>query len=162
MNFDDEREFQNRGTERMLTPIHIVDAPKIDENEDSEVVEFIDKYVTCAVPDETKYPEMNNLVKRVQTHHHATTFRKKKGVACRFNAPWTPSDKTRIVCSEEKIDETIVKQSKKLIEKVLSYIGTTSNLFDVTLSEISEECGVTAEQYDNASGCLEKKGLCVI
>ena len=26
-----------------------------------------------------KYPEINNLVKKVQTHHHATTFRKKKG-----------------------------------------------------------------------------------
>ena len=66
-------------------------------------------------------PEMSNLVKRVQTHHHATTCSKKKGVACRFNAPWAPSDKTRIVHSEERIDEIIVKQSKKLIEKVLLY-----------------------------------------
>ena len=62
---------------------------------------------------------MSNLTKRVQTHHHTTTCKKRKGVACRFNAPWTPSDKTRIVCSKEKIDETIVKQSKKLIENVL-------------------------------------------
>ena len=48
LNFDDRREFQNRGTEHMHAPIHIVDAPKIDENEDSEVVEFIDKCITCA------------------------------------------------------------------------------------------------------------------
>ena len=34
----------------MHGPIHIVDAPKIDENEDSEVVEFIDKYITCVYP----------------------------------------------------------------------------------------------------------------
>ena len=76
---------------------------------------------------------MRNLIKRVQTHHHITTCRKKNGVACRFNAPWAPSNKTRIVCSEEKIDKTIVKQSKKLTEKVLSYI-VTSDLSDVTLS----------------------------
>ena len=76
---------------------------------------------------------MSNLIKRVQTHHHITTFRKKNGVACRFNAPWAPSNKTRIVCSEEKIDKTIVKQSKKLTEKVLSYI-VTSDLSDITLS----------------------------
>ena len=101
----------------MYVPIHIVDAPKIDENEDSEVVEFIDKYITCALPDATKYPEMSNLVKKVQTHHHTTTCRKKKGVACRFNAPWAPSNKTRIVRFEEKIDKTIVNQSKKLILK---------------------------------------------
>ena len=41
---------------------------------------------------------------------------------CRFNAPWAPSDKTRIVHSEENIDETIVRQRKKLIYEVLSYI----------------------------------------
>ena len=32
----------------MHTPIHIVDIPKTDENEDSKVVQFIDKYITCA------------------------------------------------------------------------------------------------------------------
>ena len=56
--------------------IHVVDAPKIDENEGSEVVEFIDKYIICDLPDETKYPGMSNLVKKVQTHHHITTCRK--------------------------------------------------------------------------------------
>ena len=98
----------------MHAPIHIVDAPKIDENEDSEVVEFIDKYITCALPDATRYPEMSNMEKKVQTHHHTATCGKKKGVACRFNAPsLAPSNKTRIVRSEEKIDETIVNQRKK-------------------------------------------------
>ena len=141
----------------MHAPIHIVDPPKIDENEDCEIVEFIDKYITCCVLDATKYPEMSHLVKKVQTHHHKTTCRKKKRVACRFNAPWAPSDKIRKVRSEEKIDQTIVNQNKKLTEKVLSYIVTISNLSDITLSQILEECGVTAEQYDNALGCVEKE-----
>ena len=38
--------------------------------------------------------------------HHTATFRKKKSVACRFNAPWAPSYKTRTDYSEEKIDKT--------------------------------------------------------
>ena len=83
----------------MHTPIHIVNAPKIDENEDSEIVEFINKYNRCALPNETKYPEINNSVKKVQTHHHTTTCRKRKGIAFRWNAPWKISDKTRIVRS---------------------------------------------------------------
>ena len=62
----------------MHVSIHIVDAPKIDENEDSEVVEFIDKYITCTLPDVAKYREMSNLVKKVQTHHHIATCRKKR------------------------------------------------------------------------------------
>ena len=49
----------------MYVPVHIVDVPKICEDEDSNVVEFIDKYFTCALPDEPKYPEMSNLVKKV-------------------------------------------------------------------------------------------------
>ena len=42
-HLDDQREFQNRGAGHMHDLTHIVDAPKIDENEDSEVVQFIDK-----------------------------------------------------------------------------------------------------------------------
>ena len=45
----------------MHSPIHIVDALKIGENEDSDIAEFIDKYITCASPDETEYREMSNL-----------------------------------------------------------------------------------------------------
>ena len=30
LNFDDRREFQNRGTEHMHAPIHVVDTPKTD------------------------------------------------------------------------------------------------------------------------------------
>ena len=78
---------------------------------------------------------MSNVVKRVQTYHHTTTCRKKKG-ACRFNAPWAPSNETRIDCSEGEIDDTIVNQCKKLIEKVLSYNVTISGLTDLTLYTI--------------------------
>ena len=61
---------------------------------------------------------MSNLVKKVQTHYHTTTCKKEKGdLRCRFNAPWAPSSKTKIVHSEEKLDETIVNQSEKLIKK---------------------------------------------
>ena len=38
----------------MHASIHIVDAPKINENNDIEIVEFIDKYITYALSDETK------------------------------------------------------------------------------------------------------------
>ena len=52
------------------------------------------------------------------THDNTTTCRKKKGVACSFNALWAPSNETRIICSEEKIDETILNQSKKVWSKL--------------------------------------------
>ena len=84
--------------EEMHAPSHTDDAPNIDKTEDNVVVEFIDKYHII----ETKYSETSNLVKNQLAC-------RKKGVASRSNAPWTLSDKTNIVRSEEKIDEAMVK-----------------------------------------------------
>ena len=91
--------------------------------------------------DETKYVEISNLVKKVQS-------RKKKGMTCRFRATWVPSDESRRVHFEENMDETKVKQSKKLINKVYSSIVTINDLSHITLSEILEKSGFTEEQYE--------------
>ena len=65
---------------------------------------------------------MNELVRKVQTQHHTTTCRKKKGITCRFNAPWKTSMETGTVRCEKKNDETKVKPSKKVIEKVSTFL----------------------------------------
>ena len=60
LNFDDRREFQNRGTEHIHSPIHVVDAPKIDENEDNPV----------KTTDETKPPRRfteSSIVKKMKS-----------------------------------------------------------------------------------------------
>ena len=51
-----------------MPPIHIVDSPRINGNEDSEVAEYIDKYITCVLLEETKYSGISNLVKKVHIH----------------------------------------------------------------------------------------------
>ena len=71
-------------------------------------------------------------------------------MSCRFNSLWTPSYETRIIRSEENMDETKTKQSKKLIDKMLSYISTTNYLSDIALSEIFKNNGVTEKLYNNA------------
>ena len=40
LNYDDRREFQNRGTEHVHVPIHVMGAPKIDEDSDDIVTAF--------------------------------------------------------------------------------------------------------------------------
>ena len=65
LNFDNWREFQNTKTEHINATVHKEDAInasvhiKIHENGCGEVAEFIDKYITCVLPDETNYPEMS-------------------------------------------------------------------------------------------------------
>lgn len=71
----------------MNVPIHMIDAPKNDKSEDSEIVKFNDKNITPALPDERKHLKISKLVKKVKTLHQSTICRKKNGVTCRFNAP---------------------------------------------------------------------------
>ena len=159
LNYDERREFQSRGTEHIHVPIHVVGAPKIDENEDSEVVEFIDKYITCGLPDKNEHPEFNSLVSKVQTHHHTTTCRKKKGITYRFNAPWPPSEKTLIVRGVEDVDKTKLGESKKVLDKVLSQIVQIDDddLSNTSEKELLELCEVSETEYYEALEVVQKK-----
>ena len=46
-------EFQDRGNEHLHAAIHVVDAPKIDVDDDEKVIEFIDRYIPCSIPNKS-------------------------------------------------------------------------------------------------------------
>lgn len=94
LNHDDRREFQGRGAQHPHATLHVKDAPKLDQDDDNVVTKFIDKYITCAIPDEKEFSEFNKLMKTVQSHSHTQKCCKKKGVKCRFNFHLPPSDET--------------------------------------------------------------------
>ena len=79
---------------------------------DEELVEFIDKYVTCELPEEDN--EMHDKVKEVQTHHHTKTCRK-YDTTCRFNYPKWPSLRTIIAkpIADDFSDEERKEMKKK-------------------------------------------------
>ena len=87
---DCKSEFQDRGNEHLHAAIHVVDAPKIDIDEDEEVTEFIDKYITCSIPNESIYPVLNQLVKSVQTHKHRKTCEKTRVQGVDLKLPGHP------------------------------------------------------------------------
>ena len=66
LNFDDLREYQERGTEHFNASIHVADAPIIDKNTDEQVVDFIDRYITCYLLGPDYNFEFYNLVKTLQ------------------------------------------------------------------------------------------------
>ncbi|XP_042610591.1 uncharacterized protein LOC122144028 [Cyprinus carpio] len=88
-------EFQQRGSPHVHCLFWIKNAPQIDKQSDEEVVEFIDRYVSCEVPTENE--ELHSIVTSVQLHskHHSKTC-KKKNTVCRFNFPKPPSLRTFI------------------------------------------------------------------
>ena len=59
LNYNSKKEFQLRGPEHLHCGFHIMGAPRIDENDDSEFAAFIDRYITCSILNEKEYPALN-------------------------------------------------------------------------------------------------------
>ena len=78
LDHNERREFQDRGAQHPHGILHVKDAPVFDKDPDDKVVEFIDKYISCAIPDERQYPELHKLVTTVQTHGHSQTCKRKR------------------------------------------------------------------------------------
>lgn len=49
LNYDEPHVFQSKVSEHLHLPVHVKDDPKIYESLDSEAIEFVDRYITCAV-----------------------------------------------------------------------------------------------------------------
>ena len=89
-------EFQQRGWPHIHMVVWVENAPRFSEDPEDEVVEFIDKYISCEVPPESD-EELHDIVTSVQTHskNHTKSCRK-TGKACRFHFPRPPSNRTFI------------------------------------------------------------------
>ncbi|XP_016118254.1 uncharacterized protein [Sinocyclocheilus grahami] len=88
-------EFQQRGSPHVHCLFWIENAPVIDKSTDEEVIQFIDKYVTCELPSQDD--SLLDIVTSVQQHskRHSKTC-KKKNTVCRFNFPRPVSARTFI------------------------------------------------------------------
>ena len=94
LNFDEKREFQMRGVEHSPCALHVKNAPKFGEDPDEEVAKFVDKYITCSLPDPDLEPELSTML----LHKHTFTC---------FNALWPPSKVTIIVRGEDLSREEV-------------------------------------------------------
>ena len=87
-------EFQARGSPHVHMMVWVKDAPAL---EDPRVIRFINKYVTCKMPDQYADPELHKIVSEVQVHSRSHSRSCKKGnVTCRFGFPKLPMDETII------------------------------------------------------------------
>ena len=156
INYDDRDEFQKRGTEHFHATVHVKDAPIVDEDDDEIVTDFIDKYITCHLPDDDL--ELRKEVQTKLTHRHTFTCKKKKGVVCRFHAPWPVSARTLIARKTNFVDENTTIQRKRILEKVLiKALELGEDLSNVTEQELLSRCDVTPEQYCKALEECEKE-----
>ena len=119
-------EFQQRGSPHIHCLLWIKDSPKID-NDMQCVIEFIDKYISCAKPTVESSEEMSELVAN-QMHRHSHTCRKGRKFQCRFGFPKPPMPST-VILEELPADMDVNAKlahgkAYKVIEEELKAMGT--------------------------------------
>ena len=134
-------EFQQRGSPHIHILIWVEDAPKYKENPNEDIVEYIDKHVSCNLSDEFK-----DLI-ALQVHKHSKTCRKKGHAICQFGFPLPPMKKTVIL---EPLDECVEKHKSmyKEIQEKINSLHELDNIEDLTFEEfLSDILHMTEEDY---------------
>ncbi|KAL3986446.1 leucine-rich repeats and death domain-containing protein [Sarotherodon galilaeus] len=169
-------EFQARGSPHIHLLVWVKDAPKFGSDLEDHVYKFIDKYITCKMPDQNADPELNKIVSEVQVHSRNHSRSCKKGnVSCRFGFPKLPVDQTMITFPSPDDDDdhndkqhstskekgtnekqkqknrrmALAKKQKEAKEKLqpLRDLLCDPNSSFEDLSELLHKCKLTYEQY---------------
>ena len=163
-------EFQQRGWPHIHMIVWVKDAPVFDEDPDEEIVEFIDKYISCELPNENDDHELHEIVSNVQMHtkRHTKSCRK-TGQVCRFNFPKPPSNKTFICRRQESMDENLNKlereeeltkrqdterKAKDTLRKMWDAIESNE---DTDFDEILRMTQITHSQFEKCLAILAKR-----
>ena len=144
-------EFQARGSPHAHCVLWVKDAPKYGVDDNANVCQFIDKYITCSIPaDEGK---LKDLVLLVQQHRHSSYCKRIKG--CRFNFPHPPSSKTLIAEPGDHSTDSV-----QVLTKVRKVLADNSN--DLSLDELLTTANLSLEQYVSALEVSTKGSVIIL
>lgn len=164
-------EFQQRGSPHMHCLFWIDGAPKLEQDGEIAVCNFVDKYVTCEIPSESEDAHLNKTVLDVQQHSkkHSQSCRK-KGTECRFNFPRPPSEKTFITKPFDKQDLNDGQNSnlgvgknnaKEILQKVWDEIQDPANEI-FSCEHMFDKLGLTQETFEEAYNAVTSKQTIVL
>ncbi|XP_041461886.1 uncharacterized protein LOC121413199 isoform X1 [Lytechinus variegatus] len=163
-------EFQSRGSSHVHLLMWVEQAPQLGIDKDDDVIQFIDKYISCRKPDKEEDPELYEIVSSVQQHSkkHSKSC-KKKGTTCRFNFPRPPSEKTFIIkpvedtevkdkkTKQKNKNETEGKKSEKTrrIEDAKQLLNSVKDALSGgteynSVRDLFEKLGITQNQFESA------------
>ena len=139
-------EFQARGSPHAHTLLWVKNAPQINVQTDDEVCEFVQKYISCSIPDDEDEKE---LVCKLQRHSHSSYCRKKG--SCRFKYPKPPSD--RVIIAKEPDSENSIElkaHARNIMSKVYNAITEQESVVSMSIEEILNFLRVSSEEYYKA------------
>ena len=150
-------EFQARGSPHAHTLMLVKDAPKLGTSNEDEVKRFIEKYVSCSLPEDDE--ELRHLVETLQIHNHSPTCRRKG--KCRFNYPKPPSPHTIISDEPEENCQQELEFASKIAMAVKEILESNNILEDITLEEVLRKVNISLEDYIKALS-ISKCGRSII
>ena len=145
-------EFQQRGAPHIHCLLWVENAPVFDQDDDETVTAFVDRYISCKLPDESEDPELHEMVTNVQMHNknHSPSCKKGKKT-CRFNFPKCVAKETfisrpdgRSVTEDQETDEgtkTISREKAKQCLADLAQSLTAPPERDISIDDIISQAG---------------------
>ena len=131
-------EFQQRGSPHIHMLAWIQEAPKYGENDDAEVIEYIDRVASCSVD----VGEHLQNVLEFQKHKHSRTCRKAGKPVCRFGIPFPPMRKTTIVQPYVGEDRSLYESYFSTVQEHLCHVEQ-----EETFDEFLENIGLNEGDY---------------
>ena len=126
-------EFQQRGSPHIHMLVWIENAPTLETNSEGEIVQFVDKYLTCNTDNE----KTANLV-GLQSHKHSKTCRKKGKPICRFGFPLPPLPRTMLLYPLEEDVDKYKKKNTDLLKAMNEYKDNVDMTFEEFLKNIAK------------------------
>lgn len=138
-------ELQQRGSPHIYMLLWIEGAPKLEEDLDGTVCNFIDKSTSCSKS--TRNSELDGLVSR-QKHKHSFPCKKKFQKQCRFHFPQPPMKSTEILYPLTDIDEiTVLNQHKATWKQISEQLNDMREGENISFEELLKKLGVTEQEY---------------
>ena len=126
-------EFQQRGSPHIHMLVWIENAPTLETNSEREIVQFVDKYLTCNTDNE----KTANLV-GLQSHKHSRTCRKKGKAICRFGFPLPPLPRTMLLYPLEEDVDKYKKKNTELLKAMNEYKDNVDMTFEEFLENFAK------------------------
>ncbi|XP_059070801.1 uncharacterized protein LOC131860407 [Cryptomeria japonica] len=130
-------EFQNRGNEHDHFLIWTKDAPIYGKATTTDIVQFVDKYITCSTE------HLDNSLANLHKHHHTKQCRRNKKTNCRYNFPFPPMQNTMIL-------EPLLEKNEKIMSnstKIYSTLQIENYDASCTVQDFLDEIQITEDQY---------------
>lgn len=118
-------EFQQRGSPHVHMIIWIENAPKYLEQNEEEIVRYVDQYLKCENYEEDDLTDL-------QVHKHSQTCKKRGKAVCRLGFPLPPLEKTLIL---EPLESDVDKY-KKMYDDIQIQLNEMKNGCDLTYQEL--------------------------